>query len=71
VAFVPPAAIAAAGVYIVYLQRRYRFPSVFEWPTLFPKATTLAWVALVLLGIGVLVDIARARTGPRSRDGDS
>jgi hypothetical protein len=57
--FTPPALIAAAGLYIVYLQRRYRFPSVFEWPTLFPKATTLAWIALALLGVDVVIELVR------------
>jgi hypothetical protein len=57
--FVPPALLLTAGVYIVYLQRRYEFPSVFEWPTLFPRATTLAWIALALVGVDVVLELAR------------
>jgi hypothetical protein len=57
--FVPPALLLTAGVYIVYLQRRYEFPSVFEWPTLFPRATTLAWIALALVGVDVVIELVR------------
>jgi hypothetical protein len=66
--FAPPALIAAASVYIVYLQRRYRFPSVFEWPTLFPKATTLAWLALALIGIDVVIELVRTRRASHRAD---
>jgi hypothetical protein len=69
--FTPPALILAAGVYIVYLQRRYRFPSVFEWPTLFPKAGTLAWIALALVGVDVVIELVRTWRTRHTRPGDA
>ena len=46
---VPGALLALCALYIVVEQYRYRYPSVFEWPTVFPHARTLAWIAVMLL----------------------
>ena len=46
----------AAAVYIVVQQHHYRYPSVFEWPTLFPLARTLAWIAVVFLAADAMVE---------------
>jgi hypothetical protein len=37
---------------------------VFEWPTLFPYARPLAWLAVMLLGADVLVERVRTRPDP-------
>jgi len=52
----PPLLLALAGVYILYLQHHFRFPPLFEWPTLFPYARPLAWLAVVLLAADVLAE---------------
>jgi arabinofuranan 3-O-arabinosyltransferase len=50
----PSLLLALAAAYIVYLQRHFRFPSLFEWPTLFPYARPLAWLAVVFLAADVV-----------------
>jgi hypothetical protein len=52
----PPLLLALAGVYILYLQHHFRFPPLFEWPTLFPYARPLAWLAVVLLAADVVAE---------------
>ncbi|MDQ1477997.1 MAG: arabinofuranan 3-O-arabinosyltransferase [Actinomycetota bacterium] len=66
VMLVPAALLAVCALYIVVEQYRYRYPPVFEWPTLFPRARTLAWIAVVLLAADVIVDIVRSRARARS-----
>ena len=56
----PPALVALIGVYIAWSQRRYDIPPVFEWPTLFPRARTLAWLALLLAVGAVALDLSRS-----------
>jgi hypothetical protein len=56
VVLTPAALMAVVMVYVVYLQRHFRFPPVFEWPTLFPLGRPLGWLAVVLLAIDVLVE---------------
>ncbi len=65
VMLVPAALLALCGLYIVVEQYRYRYPPVFEWPTVFPHARTLAWIAVVLLMADGVVEILRSRAGPR------
>ena len=48
--------LAIAGVYILYLQHHFRFPPLFEWPTLFPYARPLGWLAVVLLAADVVAE---------------
>ncbi len=58
----PAALLLACGAYIAIQQHRYHFPPVFEWPTLFPHAAPLAWIALALLfGDAVLEVFSRRR----------
>jgi hypothetical protein len=57
----PAALLALCGVYMAYEQYHYIYPSVFEWPTLFPRARTLAWIAVVLLAADAVIEILRAR----------
>ncbi len=60
---VPAALLALCALYIVVQQHRYRYPSVFEWPTVFPRARTLAWIAVMLLTADGIVEILRSRPG--------
>ena len=53
------------SLYMVVEQYRYRYPPVFEWPTLFPRARTLAWIAVVLLASDAVVDVVRSRARAR------
>jgi hypothetical protein len=61
-AVTPAALLAMVMVYMVSLQHHFRFPAVFEWPTLFPLGRPLGWLAVVFLGVDVLVE--RAQTPP-------
>jgi hypothetical protein len=73
VMLVPGALLALCALYIIVEQYRYRYPSVFEWPTTFPHARTLAWIAVLLLVADAVVDVctsvrrnARTRAAPDS-----
>ncbi len=67
---VPVLAIAAAGGYIALRQARSHLPPIFEWPTLFARARTFGWIAIVVLGanavIGLVLD-RRDRADPLGR----
>jgi hypothetical protein len=60
-----PVALALAGVYIVFQQLRYEYPSVFEWPTYFERVHTLGWLAVLLLTADALVETVRTGGGRR------
>jgi hypothetical protein len=62
VLIVPAMLLLLVGVYIVVQQHRYSYPSVFEWPTLFPHSRTPAWIAVLLLATDAVIDIVRRRT---------
>jgi hypothetical protein len=38
---------------------------VFEWPTVFPRARTIAWFAVVLLAADALLELVRSRSHSR------
>jgi len=61
----PSILLALVTVYVVYLQHHFRFPPLFEWPTLFPLGRPLGWLAVVFLGVDVVVERVR---GPRSAE---
>jgi arabinofuranan 3-O-arabinosyltransferase len=67
-AVAPAVLMLVAGLYIAYTQIRYDTPAIFEWPTVFPRARTLAWFALLLTGATVVVDLVRrvSRRAPTS-----
>jgi arabinofuranan 3-O-arabinosyltransferase len=67
----PGGLLGLCALYIVVEQSRYRYPSVFEWPTVFPRARTLAWIAVMLLGADGIVEILRCRParGPNAKTG--
>jgi hypothetical protein len=63
----PPVFLTLVTAYIVYLQHHFRFPPLFEWPTLFPLARPLGWLAVVFLGVDVVAERVRgfaSRPGP-------
>jgi hypothetical protein len=62
VLIVPAMLLLLVGFYIAVQQHRYAYPSVFEWPTLFPHARTPAWIAVILLAADAVIDIVRRRT---------
>jgi len=66
---VPGALLALCGLYIAVQQYRYDFPSVFEWPTVFPRARTVAWIAVALIAADVIIEVLAARSG-RARAAD-
>jgi arabinofuranan 3-O-arabinosyltransferase len=63
---VPAGLLGLCGVYIVVQQARYKYPPVFEWPTVFPHARTLAWIAVLLLTADAVVEILQARARSRN-----
>ncbi|MGQ0823431.1 MAG: alpha-(1-_3)-arabinofuranosyltransferase domain-containing protein [Actinomycetota bacterium] len=67
-AVAPAGLVAIAGVAIAAAQSRYTIPPVFEWPTLFPRARTLAWLAVALLAGLFACDIVRPATRRAARD---
>jgi hypothetical protein len=62
----PAVLLALVTVYVVALQHHFRFPPVFEWPTLFPLGRPLGWLAVVFLGVDVFVE--RVRHPPSARE---
>jgi hypothetical protein len=58
---IPAAVLGLSGWYIVFEQYRHRYPSVFEWPTLFPHARTPAWIAVVVLAADAVVEVLQRR----------
>ena len=59
IAVVPPVLVVLIGFYIANKQLRDLVPPVFEWPTLFGRATAPAWVAIVLFGADALYETVR------------
>jgi hypothetical protein len=62
-ALLPAAALATAAAYIAFRQARHHLPPIFEWPTFFARARTLAWVAVLALAADVLVEFIGNRWG--------
>ena len=63
-ALLAPAFVVLAGAYIAYRQARHHLPPIFEWPTLFVRARTLGWLAVMVLAADVAVEVVtRRRTG--------
>jgi hypothetical protein len=49
---------------MIWQQAAHRFPSVFEWPTLFPLASTPAWIAVAILTADMVIAIAQRSSSP-------
>jgi hypothetical protein len=56
-----PAALAAAGAYVVVQQTRHLYPAVFEWPTFFDAVHVVALLAVLLLAADAVVELVRSR----------
>jgi hypothetical protein len=52
----PALLLTLAAAYIFYLQRHFQFPALFEWPTLFPYARPLGWLAVVFLAADTVAE---------------
>ncbi len=65
VAAIPGVLLVVCGLYIVTQQARFHYPAVFEWPTLFGRARTLAWIAVMLIAGDAIAEAIRIR---RSRE---
>jgi hypothetical protein len=63
-ALAPPVLLGLAAIYIAAKQERYQLPPVFEWPTLFPRAETPAWLAIVFVAADAFVEMVRTRRPP-------
>jgi hypothetical protein len=64
-ALLAPTFVVLAGAYIAFRQARRHLPPIFEWPTLFVRARTLGWLAVVVLAADVAVELVtrwRARS---------
>ncbi|HMJ75407.1 MAG TPA: discoidin domain-containing protein, partial [Iamia sp.] len=57
----PPVLLAVSGAFILLQQVRHRLPDGFDWPTRFGEVHGVAYVGVLLLGLGVVID--RLRTG--------
>jgi len=53
----PAALLGLCGLYVALEQYRFRYPTVFEWPTLFPHARTVAWIAVALIAADAVVEL--------------
>jgi hypothetical protein len=58
------------GIYVVVQQARHDYPPVFEWPTLFGRARTPAWIAVMLLAGDAIADVLHTRA-LRRRESDA
>lgn len=58
-AVAPAVLLGLIGLYVAYKQSRTPVPPVFEWATLFSRATAPAWAAIVLFGADALYEMVR------------
>ncbi len=63
---VPVVFLTAAAGYIAIRQARHHLPPIFEWPTFFFRARTLAWIAVVVLAADAAIEIV-IEPAPRPR----
>jgi arabinofuranan 3-O-arabinosyltransferase len=57
----PSVLLVVSGAYVTIWQVGHRYPDGFEWPSRFGRVHGVAYVGVLLLGLGVVVD--RLRTG--------
>jgi hypothetical protein len=67
-ALAPPILVGLIGLYVANKQGSKFLPAVFEWPTLFSRATAPAWAAIVLFAADALYEIVRR--GRRNRNAE-
>jgi hypothetical protein len=58
------AAIGLTAAFVVARQLHHGPPADFTWVTYFTPAHVLAWIALVLLGVDVVIELALRRSPP-------
>ena len=68
-ALLAPTFVLLAGLYVAVRQARHHLPAIFEWPTLFGRARTLGWLAVVVLAADVAVEIVTRRRSTGRRRG--
>jgi hypothetical protein len=61
----PALLLTLTGAYLLYLQHHFQFPPLFEWPTLFPYARPLGWLAVVFLAADVVQETYGGAGGNR------
>ena len=59
-------ALAVSALYVVVQQGRYRYPTIFNWPSNFGGVADVAWLAVMLLGADAFVQILRWRARRRA-----
>ena len=63
--------LAAASLYVVQLQVRYRFPTKIEWTAHFDKVALIPWAALALLCVDATLEVLAARRRRHDQRGPS
>jgi len=59
----PVGLLVATAVYMADRETQHHFPTVLEWPSQFPLANTLGWMAIAALVTGGAVEALRRRPG--------
>jgi hypothetical protein len=70
-ALAPVLLVGVVGLYVAGKQVRHAMPPVFEWPTLFSRATTPAWIAIVLFGADAFYEAVRRGRHDKIEEQDS
>ena len=58
--------VLAAGITTAVQQAHHHYPAEFEWPTFFPTAHALGWLAVALLIADAMVEALRRRVSGRA-----
>jgi hypothetical protein len=58
-------ALGVAVLYVVVQQGRYKYPTIYNWPSNFNSVADVAWLAVMLLGADALVHLVRAHAARR------
>ena len=56
-----PAALAVAGGYVFIEQWRFKYPTIFTWPTFFDNVHVIGWLAVIFLSVDATVEFVRTR----------
>src|SRR5205085_12008906 len=63
-ALIPAFLVGIIGLYIAYRQSTNILPPVFEWPILFTRSVTPAWIAITLFAADALYEMVRRGRRP-------
>lgn len=58
-------ALGIAALYVVVQQGRYRYPTIYNWPSNFGGVADIAWLAVMFLGADALVQLVRRHAARR------